>query len=127
MIGHITSASTTAHYVCWTRNKLLAGVAGVMRKGNLMSSTVKPKSTEELKSMHTGSLMSRHKTLLQCEESFDRSDQIIRDGTGLIEFKDTPEWQRAYSDIKQVLSQRENVPNKLEHKAARQAAAKSRR
>jgi len=89
-----------------------------------MSSTIEHKSLEELESLHTGSLMNRRKALLQCEESFEFSDQIVRKDTGVIEFKNTPEWQSAYSDIKQVLSQRENVPNKQERKASRQAAAK---
>jgi hypothetical protein len=92
-----------------------------------MSSTVEHKSLVELESMHTGSLMSRRKALLQCEESFDFSDQLVRKDTGVIEFKNTPEWQCAYKDIKQVLSKRENVPNKQELKARRQHAAKSRR
>jgi len=90
-----------------------------------MSSTVEPKSLEELKAMHTGSLMSRRKALLKCEESCDLSDQVEQQSTGAIEFKNTPEWQRAYSDVKQVLSQRENMPNKQERKAIRQAAAKA--
>ncbi|MEH6826115.1 MAG: hypothetical protein V7629_19650 [Motiliproteus sp.] len=92
-----------------------------------MSSTVEFKSIDELESMHTGSLMSRRKELLKCEESFELSDQIEPRGTQEIEFKNTPEWKRAYSELKQVLSQRENVPNKQERKAIRQAAAKTRR
>jgi hypothetical protein len=95
--------------------------------GNSMSSTVERKSLDELESMHTGSLMHRRKALLQCEESFDSSDKLERKVTGVIEFKNTSEWQCAYNDIKQVLSQRENVPNKQERKASRQEAAKRRR
>ena len=94
--------------------------------GNLMSCTVEPKSLENLESMHTGSLMSRRKALLKCEESYEDSDQIVRKDLGLIEFKNTQEWLNAYSDLKQVLSSRENVTNKQERKKNRQAAAKSR-
>lgn len=77
--------------------------------------------------MHTGSLMSRRKALLQCKESASHNSQEARQVSGLIECKDSPEWQRAYSDLKQVLSQREHLPNKQERKALRQAAARSRR
>ena len=80
--------------------------------------------------MHTGSLMSRRAALLKCEESFEMSD---RNGyetkpnvsqAGLIEFKNTPEWQEAYKDLKKVLSTRENVPNKQERKEIRREKAK---
>lgn len=89
-----------------------------------MPRTVALKSIDELESMHTGSLMSRRKALLQCKES---SGPDARKRPGVIEFKDSPEWQLAYSDLKQILSQRENVPNKQERKAMRQAAAKARK
>ncbi len=92
-----------------------------------MMNAVEPKSIEELEAMHTGSLMSRRKALLQCKESASLSGQDAREVSGLIEFKDTSEWQRAYSDLKQILSQRENVPNKQERKALRQAAARFKR
>ena len=80
--------------------------------------------------MHTGSIMSRRAALLKCEESFEMSD---RNGyetkpnvsqTGLIEFKNTPEWQQAYKELKKVLSTRENVPNKQERKEIRREKAK---
>ena len=57
--------------------------------------------------MHTGSLMNRRKALLQCEESFELSDQVELQYSKVIEFKNTPEWKRAYSELKLVLSQRE--------------------
>lgn len=79
-----------------------------------------------LQQMHTGSLMKRRAALLACEESFAVSD---RDGlpnteNGRIEFKNTPQWQQAYEDIKSVLATREHIPNKQERKAIRQAKAK---
>lgn len=95
-----------------------------------MASRVKIKTVEELKEMHTGSLMNRRDALLKCEESFVLSD---RDGyetkpeaseTGFIEFKDTPEWQQAYNELKSILSTRENVPNKQERKEIRKEKAK---
>jgi len=96
-----------------------------------MSSKVEFRSLEELYKMPTGTLMSRRAALLKCEESFKQSD---RNGyeekpkaakTKLIEFKDTIEWQQAYSNVKTILASREHVSNKQERKAIRQAKAKS--
>ena len=89
-----------------------------------MSSRVERKSLAELEAMHTGSLMSRRKALLKCEESFELSDQIEASNSGKIEFKNTTEWQQAYQDLKSVLDTRENLPNKQERKAMRQAKAR---
>ena len=95
-----------------------------------MASKVEVKTLEELEKMHTGSIMSRRAALLKCEESFEMSD---RNGyetkpnvsqTGLIEFKNTPEWQQAYKELKKVLSTRENVPNKQERKEIRREKEK---
>jgi hypothetical protein len=47
----------------------------------------------------------------------ERSDQ------GLIQFKDSAVWEQAYSDLKEVLSRRENIPSKKERKEIRQARA----
>ncbi|MBU1219485.1 hypothetical protein KKF34_03685 [Myxococcota bacterium] len=90
-----------------------------------MSSKVERKSLDELKAMHTGSLMSRRKALLKCEESFDLSDQIEKSNSDMIEFKDTIEWEQAYQDLKLVLDNRENLTNKHERKLMRQAKAKN--
>ena len=89
-----------------------------------MSSKVERKSLAELEEMHTGSLMSRRKALLKCEESFELSDQINPSNSSEIEFKNTVEWRQAYQDLKSVLDTRENLPNKQERKAMRQAKAR---
>ena len=89
-----------------------------------MSNKVEPKILAELEAMHTGSLMSRRKALLKCDESFELSDQTTRSSSGLIEFKDTPEWKQAYQQLKEVLADREHVPNKLERKNLRQLKAR---
>ncbi len=86
-----------------------------------MSGRVEPKSLAELEAMHTGSLMSRRKELLECEELFELSDQIEPSNSGKIEFKNTTEWHRAYQDLKSVLDTRENLPNKQERKTMCQA------
>lgn len=91
-----------------------------------MANKVEPKSLEELQSMHTGSLMSRRKALLKCDESFEMSDELEHSDQGLIQFKDSAAWKQAYSDLKEVLSTRENIPSKKERKEIRQAKAKSR-
>ena len=86
-----------------------------------MSCRVKRKSLADLEAMHTGSLMSRRKALLKCEESFELSDQIEPSNSDKIEFKNTTEWKQAYQDLKSVLDTRENLPNKQERKAMRQS------
>ena len=96
-----------------------------------MASRVEIITIEVLNEMHTGSLMSRRAALLKCEESFELSD---RNGyetkpkvseMGFIEFKDTPEWQQAYNELKTVLSTRENMPNKQERKEIRKEKAEN--
>ena len=82
-----------------------------------MPSKVEPKTIDELKEMHTGTLMKRRKALLKCEESLKVSDRYGYEeelSVGLIEFKDTPEWKKAYGDLKKcflqekILQAREN-------------------
>ena len=79
-----------------------------------MPSQVKIISAKELESMHTGSLMSRRKKLLACEESFEVSDRYGNEQepnpeeTGCIEFKNSNAWKKAYKELKSVLSMREN-------------------
>jgi len=98
-----------------------------------MSSKVEIKALEELEKMHTGTLMSRRAALLKCEESFEMSDRNGYEAkptvsqTGYIEFKETPEWQQAYKELKTVLSTRENVPSKQERKEIRREKAKKSR
>ena len=77
--------------------------------------------------MHTGSLMSRRKALLKCEESLELSGHYDSSKHNNIEFKNTIQWQQAYSDVKEVLSTRENILNKQERKALRQEKAKQTR
>ncbi len=83
---------------------------------------------DELKEMHTGSLMSRRKSLLQCEESLELSDKPANYTApiNIIEFKNSPMWKQAYTELKQELDTRENWPSKKERKEKRQALAKNR-
>lgn len=92
-----------------------------------MGKKVEFKTLAELEAMHTGSLMKRRDALLQCTERPDRENAAASVGTGPIEFKDSPQWRQAYSDLKQVLDRREHLPNKQERKALRQARAKKSR
>ncbi|MFC3153475.1 hypothetical protein ACFOEK_20710 [Litoribrevibacter euphylliae] len=71
--------------------------------------------------------MSRRHALLECEESFELSDQYRESSYNEIEYKNTQQWKQAYQDIKEALSDRENIPNKQERKALRQEKAKQRR
>ena len=95
-----------------------------------MASKVEIKTLDDLSKMHTGTLIKRRSALLKCEESFEASDRngyeskpLVKN-TSFIEFKDTPEWQQAYNDLKAVLATRENLPNKQERKEIRKEKAK---
>lgn len=81
----------------------------------------------DVEKMHTGTLMARRSALLKCEESMVLSAQYPLTKRGVIEFKNTVQWKQAYEDLKVVLSTRENIPNKQERKALRQAKAKQSR
>ena len=96
-----------------------------------MSSKVEIKTLEELNAMHTGTLMNRRAALLKCEETFEQSDlngyvtKLNAENTGIIEYKDTPEWKQAYKELKSVLNTRENLPNKKERKQIRKEKART--
>jgi hypothetical protein len=73
-----------------------------------------PMAVEDLNRLPTKRLLARLNCLQQCEESFGLSDRDRNEQstTGRIEFKDTPEWQEAYEQLKGVLANREHVPRK---------------
>ena len=77
---------------------------------NSKSKKIETIDLESLEQMHTGSLMSRRKALLACEESIKLSDRdqgyVVENG--YIEFKQTEEWKKAYSQLKSVLKNREH-------------------
>ncbi len=81
---------------------------------------------EELKQLHTGTLMARREKLLRCEESLDTSDKDSSYSlpTGSIEFKASDEWQIAYKQLKEELSKREHWPSKGERREYRRSNAK---
>jgi hypothetical protein len=84
-------------------------------------------SKVDLEKMHTGTLMTRRSALLKCDESSELSEPHPPTKLSVIEFKNTYQWKQAYEDLKVVLSTRENIPNKQERKALRQAKAKQSR
>ena len=98
-----------------------------------MSSKVRIVLPEELKAMSTGTLLSRRNKLLQCEESFNRSDRCGYEdppdafNIGYIEFKDQPQWTCAYQQIKNILATREHVPGAIERKTRRMQQPKKTR
>jgi hypothetical protein len=69
-----------------------------------------PLTISELEALHTKQLLARLTRLHQCEESFDLSNRTGSDDSEFIEFKQTSEWLTAFTDVKQILSQREHVP-----------------
>lgn len=82
-----------------------------------------------LEAMHTGSLLSRLRKLLACEESreaSDRPDETTDRAPGrVIEFKQTAEWIEAHRELKEVLAHREHLPNAQERRDKRMARAAS--
>jgi hypothetical protein len=71
-----------------------------------------PKPLTELETLSTKQLLGRLQQLRRCEESLALSDRDTADGSGSIQFKQTPEWISAFHDVKQVLSRREHTPGK---------------
>jgi hypothetical protein len=71
-----------------------------------------PIAKEKLESFPTKRLLSRFKSLHQCEQSFELSDideveRLPKDGQ--IEFKESSEWQNEYETVKEILSKREHI------------------
>ena len=69
-------------------------------------------NVEELEKKNTKELLGYLKRLHQCEESFEHSDMdenpdLIDEG--IIYFKQTEKWQKAYDLVKSILSQREHI------------------
>ena len=76
---------------------------------------VEPIEAYELRELHTGSLLTRLKSLRSLHGSYKDSDwtpeeRHSAEAAGLIIFKDTDAWRRAFSDVKAVLSEREHIP-----------------
>ena len=93
-----------------------------------MANKIRILNIDVLEALHTGTLMSRRIALLKCEESSELSDQSdCNTEPSVIEFKNTDTWKQAYSELKKVLSERENIPNKEERKTLRQAKARDSR
>jgi hypothetical protein len=77
-----------------------------------------------LQTMLTKQLLGRLRSLQRCEESAALSDRTgeITASDGIL-FKDTAEWQRAYGDLKAVLTRREHVPSADERTKTRRERA----
>lgn len=72
---------------------------------------IPPMSPEELEKLSTKQLLALLRRLHECEESALRSDRDETSNTSeAILFKDTPEWNAAYEQVKGILSLREHVP-----------------
>ncbi len=74
-----------------------------------------------LETMSTKALLGRLRALLRCQESAAVSDMMgdeLACLTGIF-FKDAPEWQNAYADVKSILAHREHVPKSAERRRKR--------
>ena len=76
--------------------------------------------------MPTKQLLGRLRSLQQCEESAALSDLTPEEvpANEDILFKNTAQWQRAYSGLKAVLATREHIPSAAERANARQQRVK---
>jgi len=83
-----------------------------------------PMPLSELEALSTRQLLARIRRLHQFEESLALSDREASDDSGCIKFKQSPEWIRAFEDVKQVLSRREHVPKGFELVETRAARAR---
>ena len=67
---------------------------------------------EELEKLNTKRLLNYLKSLQQCEQSFEESDQYVSselDGEDRIEFKESEQWKLAYSRVKSILKNRPHI------------------
>ena len=74
-----------------------------------------PMSQEELETYPTKRLLARLKSLHQCEQSFELSDRDESErnlNIGIIEFKESVEWQTEYDKLKEILETRKHIPKK---------------
>lgn len=94
--------------------------------------TIVPISVDELKKLHTGSLLSRLKSLRELQDSYEVSDWLPEErdavqAAGLIAFRKTTSWETAFSDLKSVLSEREHIPRGSKEKRQQAAQQKKNR
>lgn len=89
---------------------------------------IQPLTREQLEALPTKALLGRLKRLYNCEESFEFSDKDESEvDANTIQFKDTPQWQRAYKELKEVLSIREHLPKGKEAKEIRLGSTRNKR
>jgi len=94
--------------------------------------TVEPMAIDEMKHLHTGSLLSRLKLLRSLQDSFDVSDWLPEErdaveAAGLIAFKESEIWKKAFSDVQELLAQREHLPRGSKEKRKQEAFHKQNR
>lgn len=89
-----------------------------------MRPKIERKSLEELEQMHTGTLMKRRDDLLKCPDPPEPLEgREVSTGSDIL-YKNTPQWNEAYHDVKTVLANREHMPNKQQRRAIRQERAR---
>jgi hypothetical protein len=93
--------------------------------GYLQSRAVPVLLPAQLARLGTRELLGRLNKLRKCIDSltdteYDEEDATLVEG---IVFKDSPEWKRAYADVRLVLTTREHVPRGPEKTRARKGRA----
>jgi hypothetical protein len=82
-----------------------------------------------LATQSTKALLGRLRRLQRCEESAAASDADADELARMqgINFKNSPEWAKAYAELKLLLATREHVPKGTETRTARLDRAKANR
>ncbi|WP_166036601.1 hypothetical protein [Sphingosinicella sp. YJ22] len=86
-----------------------------MKKRHGLARAVLPMAQQELEALSIGALLARLQRLRWCEDSraeSDLSDEEVRSAAGSILFKEDAAWRAAYTDLKEVLANREHLENK---------------
>jgi hypothetical protein len=86
-----------------------------MKKRHGLARALPVLTPAELDALPTAALLARLQRLRWCEESADASDlsgEELAQALHLVVFKSDPAWRAAYADLKQILAEREHVPNK---------------
>jgi hypothetical protein len=81
-------------------------------------------TVDDLQKMPTKALLARLARLRMCEESLavsDLSPEEADSASGIL-FKSTPEWLRAFDQVKEELSTREHVPRPIARRNAKNPA-----
>lgn len=94
--------------------------------------TLSPVAVEDLQQLQTGRILERFRQLRRLQISYEASDwsdeeRDAVEAAGLIAFKSSDLWEKAFADVKGVLSEREHLPRGSKQKRQQEAHNKQNR